>query len=253
MIKKIIFIQFIIVIWLSVFLAAESVDDIINNVIKAMGGLEKIKAVKTAVIDGRTYQGAMEIPIMIKIKKPNKIRIEVIIQGQTMVQAYDGSVGWQIIPFLGTTEPENSPEEETKMLKMQADLDGPIVDYKEKGNKVELMGEEDMEGNKVYKLKLTMKEGDVHYIYIDKESYVPLKRSMSIKKGDSEIIVESIFSDYKSVEGVLIPFTTENKVGGQLTGSFVIGEIKFNVDLDDSIFTKPKSTAPEKEKSSVKK
>lgn len=253
MIKKIILWGISLVILLLNVAEAQDIDDIINNMVKAIGGLEKIKEINTAVIEGRIYRGAMEIPMVIKVKKPDKVRIEITIQDKTMVQAYDGKTAWQIIPFMGTMETENIPDEEAKMLIEQADLDGPFIDYKQKGNKIELVGEEELEGNKVYKLKIIKKSGDISYFCIDKDSFIPLKRSVVIKKGDAKVVVDFILSDYKAVDGVMTPFTIENKIDGQVATSIIIGEVKYNVEIEPEIFEKPKKGADEKEKSSDKK
>ncbi len=251
--KRMLILQVIILFMFVVFVAAEDVVDIINKINKAIGGLDKIKAAHTAIIEGKFYQGAMEMSMIIKVKKPDHVRVEITIQGQTLIQAYDGERAWQIVPFLGTTDAESIPEEEAKNLKMQADLDGPFVDYKEKGINIELIGEEELEGNNVYKLKVIREGGDVYYYYIDKESYIPLKHSHIMKKGDSEINVENFYSDYKSVDGILIPFTYESKVSGQAAGSFVITEIKFNADIDDSIFKMPEKEPIKEKKDTDKK
>lgn len=253
MIKKIILFKISLIVMMVNIIIAQGVDDIINNMVKAIGGLEKIKAINTAMIEGRIYREAMEIPIVIKVKKPDNVRIEITIQGKTMVQAYDGKTAWQIIPFMGATEPENIPDEEAKMLIEQADLDGPFIDYKQKGNKIELVGEEELEGDKVYKIKLIKKSGDISYYYIDKESYIPLKRAVVIKKGDAEVVVDFILSDYKAVDGVMTPFAVENRIGGELVSSFIIGAVKYNIEINLEIFEMPKKGADEKESGGDKK
>ena len=104
-------------------------------------------------------------------KRPEMARLEFTIQGLTAVQAYDGSKAWQIMPFMGKKDPELMSGDETKEMEETADLDGPLVDYKAKGNTVELLGKEKIEGTDAYKLKVTLKNGDVQTQYIDADSY----------------------------------------------------------------------------------
>jgi hypothetical protein len=129
-------------------------------------------------------------------------------------------------------------------------MDGPIIDYKAKGNSVELLGKEDVEGSPAYKLKVTLKNGDVSYVYIDAETALQVKETSKRKQQGSEIEVDSYLTNFKPVNGVLFPFAIENKVAGKSVGQFTVDDMQANVKLDDAMFAMP-AAAPkpaEKEK-----
>jgi outer membrane lipoprotein-sorting protein len=231
---------------------AETVDEMIAKAVAARGGLEKMKAIQSLDMTIKANQQGLEFPGKMRFKRPDRLRLEMTIQGKTMVQAYDGKTAWMIMPFLGSPDPQTMSADDAKDVVEQADMDGPMVDYKAKGHSVELLGKDDVEGSPAYKLKMTLKNGDISYIYIDTETGLEVKETSKRKQQGSEVEVDSFPTNYKPVNGVMIPFAIENKVQGKSMGQFTIDDAKANVAIDDAVFVMPaavpKPVAPEKEK-----
>lgn len=231
---------------------AQTADEVIAKYVAARGGLDKIKAIQSLDITLKANQQGLEFPGSMRLKRQDRMRLEMTIQGKTMVQAYDGKTAWMIMPFLGSPDPQPMSADDAKDVIEQADIDGPMVDYKAKGHAVEFIGKEDVDGSPAYKLKLTLKNGDVSYIYIDTETGLEVKETSKRKQQGSEIEVDSYLSNYKPVNGVLFAYAIENKVQGKQVGQFTIDDIKVNVPIEDSIFAMPaaapKPAATEKEK-----
>src|SRR5262249_21767006 len=144
--------------------SAQTVDDLIKKNIEARGGIEKLKALKSLGMTGKIHPKGMDIPMGLQVKRPGLVRGEATLQGVSMVKAYDGETAWQINAFEGSKEPEVMTGHDAKEAIQFGDIDGPLVDYKSKGNTVELVGKEELEATPVYKLKVTLKDGDVQYI-----------------------------------------------------------------------------------------
>ena len=221
---------------------AETADDVISKHIQAMGGLEKIKSVKTLRMTGKMVMGqGMEAPITIETARPNKLRVEFSFQGMIGVQAFDGSKGWQVMPFMGKTEPEELPADQVEQMKEQADIDGLLVDYKEKGSTLEYLGKGDLEGTPVEKIKLTKKNGDVVTYFIDAESYLVLKQAAKISMMGQQVEGETVLGDYKQVDGITFPFSMESKAVGAPAGMVMSFEkIEVNPEIADGRFDMPK-------------
>jgi outer membrane lipoprotein-sorting protein len=220
---------------------AQTADEIIAKHIEALGGVEKMKAIKTIKVTGKMMITAMgfEAQITRRAKRPNLLRMDITIQGQKIVQAYDGKTAWQINPMMGSLDPQKMPATQAEAMIQQADMDGAFVDYKEKGNAVELVGREDHEGTEVYKIKCTPKDGNVFYSFIDSENYLELRRITKTKgPGGNEIEGQVRFSDYKPVAGKMMPHTVTIK-GPQGTFEINFTNIETNIDIDDSIFSMP--------------
>lgn len=220
---------------------SQSADDVVNSYVKAIGGADKINAIKTIRMTAKVAAGGMDMPIVMTYKRPYMMMNEITIQGMTMKQGYDGNQGWVINPFGGKKEPDILPEDQSRLFHKQADFEGALVNYKDKGSKVELVGKEDLEGSTVFNLKLTDKDTNVTYYYIDSASFMVVKEKQLIKLQDKEMETEMIYSNYQPVEGVTIPFTYEIKVPNNPMGSqkMLIEKVEANIPVEDSFFKIP--------------
>jgi outer membrane lipoprotein-sorting protein len=231
-------------------LLAQNVDEIIAKNIQARGGAEKLKAVQSIKTSATMSMGpGMEIPAEMVQKRPGMSRMEFTAQGMTGVVAYDGKQAWQIMPFMGKKDPELMSADEAKEPEENSDLDGPLVDYKSKGHQVELQGKEKIEGTDAYKLKLTLKNGDVQTVYIDADSFLEIKEVEKRTIRGTEQETESSIGDYKEVNGILFPFAVESGMkGSDQKQKITVSKIELNVPVDDSVFkmpaAAPKTDAP---------
>ena len=232
--------------------SAQTVDEVVKKSIEAQGGVERLKAVKSIKVTGKIIQQGLEIPITIQQKRPSMVRMDVTFQGKSQTVAYDGDTGWKTDPFQGSPDPEKVAGDELKELQEQSDMDGPLVDYKAKGHTVELMGKEDMEGTPVYKLKLTLKNGDIRYIFIDAANWLGLKVNLKRKTPGGEMEADQFVGNYKKVNGIMTAFSIETKVGGQTVNQIVLDKVEMDVPIDDSLFKMPAKPA-EKPKTEDKK
>jgi hypothetical protein len=156
--------------------AAElTVDEILAKNAEAKGGLDKLRALSSVKFTGKMTVGpGMEAPITLTKKRPEMMRMDFTIQGLTGTQAYDGSTGWMVMPFMGKKDPEAMSADAAKEVKDMADFDGPFIDYAKKGYKVELVGKADVEGTPAYKLKVN-REGQDTVVYIDADSFLEIE------------------------------------------------------------------------------
>jgi outer membrane lipoprotein-sorting protein len=220
---------------------SQTADDIIAKNIQARGGPDKLKSVQSIKATATMAMGpGMEAPGVLIQKRGNLARLEFTVQGLTAVQAYDGKNAWQIMPFTGKKDPERMSADEAKEVEEMADIDGPLVDYKSKGNQVELLGKEKIEGTDAYKLKVSLKNGDVQTEYIDADSFLEIKEETKRTVRGSEQVVESAIGDYKEVDGIVFPFAVESGVkGSPEKQKLTITRMELNLPVDDSIFKMP--------------
>ncbi|MBI3132929.1 MAG: hypothetical protein HYZ13_16560 [Acidobacteria bacterium] len=221
---------------------APSVDQLLAKNFEAKGGLAKIKALKSVKMAGRIMQGPMEIAIT-GIQARGAFRMEVSVQGMTQITAFDGKAGWKIDPFQGYGGGKNAEAftaDEMKAAEVQADLDGPLVDYAAKGHKVEYMGKDTIEGAPAHKLKLTLKNGDVQTYFLDADSFLEVKQTSKRKVREQEVEAETFYGDFREVAGVLMPFAIEQGMPGMPQRSkIIIDKIEPNVALDPASLKMP--------------
>jgi outer membrane lipoprotein-sorting protein len=223
---------------------AVTVDELIAKNIKARGGIEKIRAIQSLRTRGKIFSGqgdfSIELAYVQMIKRPGMYRQEASMQGLTAVAAYDGSVGWQIQPFGGRLDPERMSADDAKGLKLLADLDGPLVDYAAKGNQVEYLGTEDVDGTEAYKLKVTLKDGDILYIYLDPDYFLQIRMIIQSRIRGAEYMEEHDLGNYEQVNGVMLPFSIESGPKGQAKNTKItIEKAEINLALDSKLFRFP--------------
>jgi hypothetical protein len=226
----------------SVAASAQTADEIIAKYVKTIGGMEKIEAVKTLRRSGKVIVGGgFEIPIVEENKRPNMVRQDITIQGLVGTNAYDGKVGWKVQPWQGKKDPEAMGEGELKSILEEADLDGPLVNYKEKGNKVEFVGMDEVEGTDTYKLKVTMPNGETRFFFMDTDYFVPIKIETKRTIRGNEVEFETVLGDYKEVNGWYLPWSLEvGAKGSQFKQKVEFEKVETNVAIDDSRFAMPK-------------
>jgi outer membrane lipoprotein-sorting protein len=229
----------IVLLFAGLVIQAQDADEIISNYFENTGGLEAWKELQTMKIKATFDQGGMQLNAVIYRKEPDMSRTEIVVQGKTIVQAYDGETGWLINPMMGSEDPQKMPPEMEEAMKDEK-FESELIDYNEKGNTVELEGTEEVEGTATYKVKLTKKNGDVEYYFFDTEYYVPIMERRIIKVGPMKgQESETYISDYQEVNGLMMPFFIEVKANGQSMQKLTIDEYAMNEDIEDSLFKFP--------------
>jgi outer membrane lipoprotein-sorting protein len=225
----------------SVAASAQTLDEIVEKNVEARGGKEKLKAVQSVRMTGAMTMGqGTEAALLFEYKRPKMIRQEFTVQGLTAVTAYDGKSGWQIMPFMGKKDPEPMSADDLKESEEQADIEGDLVDWQEKGNKVELIGKEKIEGMNAYKLRVTLKNGTVKTEWLDADSFLEIREESRRKIQGNEVEYVTTLGDYKAVGGLVVPFSFESKPKGGSRGQTVIFKtVEFDVPIDAARFRMP--------------
>jgi outer membrane lipoprotein-sorting protein len=226
-----------VLVMLSPPIRAQTVDEILRKNAQAHGGLEKMKSVTSMKLTGRIQApSAPEVAFTVQKKRPNLVRIDLIDRGKKATQAFDGSTGWET-SYLGG-DPLPASEDEIKEIREDADFDGPLIDHSNKGDTIELVGRENVNGTAADKLKVTLNDGDIEFFYLDSATGLELKRTRKVKRQGKEIEVTTSFENYKQVNGLSLPFSIKQTVGGTQQ-QIVIDNAQINMAIDNSIFKMP--------------
>ncbi len=226
---------------------SQTADEIVKKALDARGGIEKIKAVQSERITGHiSFSQGVEGSFVVELKRPQKMHVEISIEGQKIVRVYDGkSIGWMVNPFAENKEAQPLSSEDLKDISDESDFDGPLVDYKAKGNQIELAGQEKLDDRPVYRLKLTNKNGDIRFYFFDASSFLLLKWEGIRKTGDQELPWESFFSEFHEVQGLKYPFRIDQgSPGTEMRQTLTAEKIEIDPPIEDSRFAKPQSPAP---------
>jgi hypothetical protein len=232
---------------------AQTADELVSKNLEAKGGIEKIKAIKSVRVTGKlSGGGGFTATTTQENQRPNLLRETISLQGMTAITAFDGKTGWQIQPFGGHKDPEFLGEDDLRDLLLDADFDGPLVNYKEKGNTVEYLGHDVVDGDDALRLKVTLKNGDIIYYFLDPDTFLEIRKEVQefIRGSVRESVVE--MGSYKPVNGVMYPFSvSQGSKANPAQQTTTTEKIEVNVPIEGGDFAVPASlksakTEPEK-------
>jgi len=217
---------------------AQTLDEIIGMNLKAKGGLETIKATTTVRMTGRMVArdgsgNEVKGTMTMLAKRPNMMRREAMVGGEKIVNAFDGTSLWMAV---GTNPPQEAPGPQAAYAKQDAEFDSVFVDYKAKGHTIQLVGTEKLDGKPAFHLKVTKRGGPAQDYYLDADTGLERKITMAVDQGP---LVVTELSDYRTVEGRMVPFATRQLVNGQQASLVTIDKVEFNLPIDDSLFRMP--------------
>lgn len=215
---------------------AQSVNEVLEKHFKAVGQ-EKLVDVNSFYIKAKVSQMGMDLPMEMKIKKPDMFITNIDIQGQKMVQAFDGQKGWMIIPMM-SPDPQELAGPQLDQAKEQANMEGELYNYEKKGSTAEMAGKVNVDGKEMFRIKLTDKEGNLKDYFIDANTYLIAKVKTKVSAQGQTVDVEQIMGDYKTIDGITMAMKIESK-SPMGTAVITMEEVKFNEKFDDDIFKQP--------------
>jgi outer membrane lipoprotein-sorting protein len=217
---------------------AQTADEIIAKNLQAKGGAEKWRAISSVKMTGKLTAQGRDVPMTVYSKRPNLMRQDITTSVGTAVQAFDGVTPWMIPPGAEMAREVTGPQAEA--ARAGSDFDGPLLDYAIKGHKVELVGKEKVGTADAYHLKLTKKDGSVEHYFMDAESGLEIRRSAETTTAGMKQALESELSNYKSVDGMMVPHTIKQSVNGAPVMEMTLEKVEFNTPMDNALFRMPK-------------
>ena len=211
----------------------QTLDDVIDKYVAALGGKDKLLALNTAVMEGALNMNGQQIKVKITQVNNKAQRVDISFGGISgyIIQTKDS--GWQYLPFQGQQKAEAMPAAVIQETADALDIESPLLNYKEKGHTAELLGKDDVDGTECYKIRLVSKSGIDATYYIDPSNYYIIKTTTKTKATGKEVIQTQTFSNYKKLDnGYVFPFSASGFGPGELTFS----KIEVNVPVDNSIF-----------------
>ncbi|MCB0402710.1 MAG: insulinase family protein [Flavobacteriales bacterium] len=216
-------------------------EDVLDQFIEAKYGMpagkaltKKLSKIKDVTVKMNASIQGQTISVTRYSKAPNKFAMvmgmgPMVIQKQT----FDGTVG----KLSGMQGNKTLEGEELEELKQSSKMHGDVY-YKDSGNKYALLGVEPIEGKEAYKIEVTDPSGEKSSEWYDVASHLQVKSMMVRDAGEEAggaITVESLFSDYKVVNGVNYAHKIKQSFGPQ-TLDMEVTSIEVNTKLGDDVF-----------------
>jgi hypothetical protein len=220
-------------------LNAQTADEVITKHVEAIGGKENWKKINSMKMEGTLSVQGTEVAISSTVLHGKGARQDISVMGMTGYTIITPTEGWSFMPFQGQTAAEALTPEKLKESQDQIDAQNSLVDYKEKGHTVELLGKEDVDGTECLKLKLTHKSGKVETMFLDPKTFYIIKSKSKETANGQEFETETSFSNYKKLpEGIVYPMSITVPVGPGMNAEMTISKYEINGKVDEAIFKK---------------
>lgn len=222
-------------------LPAQTLDEVLSCYYETIGGVEAWTELEAVEMTGRMTLGpGMEAPFKVLNARPNKFHMEFTFQGMTGEQAYDGETAWMVMPFMGSSEPQEMPSDQAKEMIENSDLDGPLIGYEEEGRELEYLGTEEVDGTEAHKIRVASETGVVQTYYLDTDHCLPFRLEASREVQGQMVDAVTTIGDYKEVDGLVMAHSMETR-SPQMPQAQVmtIDEVTINPDYDPELFTMP--------------
>ncbi len=211
---------------------AQTVDDVVNSHITAMGGKEKLESLKSVRMTGSMSTQGVDISMTMTRSHLIGFRLDMDIMGSSNYQMLNATEGWVFMPVMGMTEPKKMEDDQYKSASSQLDIQGALLNYKDKGTTIELLGKDKVDNAEAYKLKLTLKSGKVVTYFLDAKTYFLIKTASKQNVQGEEMDMETTFADFKqNADGFWFPYSTTS-----MQGTITFDKIETNVKVEDSLF-----------------
>jgi hypothetical protein len=214
-------------------ISAQSLDEIVKKYTEA-NKLDHVANLKTIKITANMSMMGMEMPMVLWMKNPNKIKSVTTFNGQDMIQVFDGEKGYVVSPMTGSTDPVEMTSDQVKQTLRSSMFQNYMANYLKNGQ-LALDGEDKVNDKPAYKIKATVEGGTVINMFIDKSSYFLVKTSTTTSQNGMTVTLDSYPTDYTETSGVMIPMKTSTSAQGM---DILINFTKVEVDvpMEDSIF-----------------
>ncbi len=228
--------------FISVTAQAQTADEIVAKHIEARGGAAAFTTLKTVKMEATLAVAGIEAPTKIAVVNGKAHRMDVSAMGNDITTVINGTMGWGINPMAGSGKPEAMPAELLKGTSTQTDLSGGLLNYKDKGNTVELLGTEKLTSGDAFKVKLTLKDGAVITHFFDAKTFYIVQTKANMNVGGQSFDADVLYSGHKATEGIVFPMTqeiTNHPQYGSMISTYT--KIEVNPAVDEAVFVMPKN------------
>jgi Outer membrane lipoprotein-sorting protein len=221
---------FLLLVTLGTFIGvkAQTVDEVIEKHLTALGGKEALLKINTVVKEGKATMQGNEMTMKTTALNKKGFRLDISVMGMDGYQITTPTKGWSYMPFGGNTAVEDMPADKVKAGQNDLETQSIFLNYKEKGTTVELLGTEKLDNVDHYKVKAVFTSGSVNTYFISKETLM-ISKASSVRNGGAA--KEITYTDYKKVSGIMMAYTLKRE-----TGDINFETITINAPVDESIF-----------------
>lgn len=226
-------------------LQSQNLDKIIARHIEARGGAGNWAKVENMKITGRYVAFSEEKDFWAQKGRDGSFYSEFWVGKFKVTEAFDGKGGWTIDPWHDFSFPRLMNKAEVNALLQKSELATPFFHLAQEGIKAQLTGKEKVDEVECFVIQLTRSNGFEETWYLRTDNYLEYKCKSQWVDFATQIPAESFYEDFRTINGLVIPFYEERNYGQRNTVQ-KISAVEFNLPFDRKILEMPKS--PEMQK-----
>lgn len=215
-----------------------SLQALVDKHLKAVGGKEQLKAMKTLQITALVREGDTVTTNTVRRARPNLVRYDVDKSGTRTSKMFDGQQGWLVE---GSGAPQRLDAEKSAMVAEGAVFDDSLVDPKARGVTLKLDGVEQVNGAPAFKVVITHRDNTKETRFLDQQSFLEVRRTYVGTHEGKPLNKTISFSDYRSVDGIMLSHRSQWESDGK-KGEKVIQSARYDAPIEASVF---KPAAPQ--------
>jgi outer membrane lipoprotein-sorting protein len=196
---------------------------------------DKLSSVKTIKITGKMSAMGMEMPMVMFMKNPDKIKVAYTFNGQDMISVFDGQKGYMMNPMTGSSAPVELTGDQLKQVQNNNVFRNELLNYFKNGQ-ITLEGSEDVNGKPAHKLKINVAGGKPVFMFLDKGTSLLVKTKTTVDQMGTQMDVESFMTEYTDIQGVVMPKKTTAMANGMEAAVITFDNIEVNIPMDDAVF-----------------
>jgi hypothetical protein len=224
-------------------LMADFAADVARFSVESAGGVAAHEALRGLRAVGVTRAGDREASFILHAERPNRMRIETIGERGSLVRATDGvHAPWRIDDLL--QGPRRLSRAEERDFLLDAEFDSPLFDHVRRGISLDYGGLAVLEGRRFQKLLAVMRHTELVTLFIDEETGLLTRREQTKRIGGREVVLATVFEDFRPVAGVLLPHRIVTSAGDQVLTDARIQSMDANPGLPPDFFAPPVSGWP---------
>ncbi len=219
------------------FSCQENIDSVIQKNIEVRGGEKNFRKIRTVSMKINLNTLGMDVPIRIFISLPGSIRTEMHVNGQSIVTVLNNNQAVAIVDGNFTALDENGVKDLQKNLQSQLNyFKSELFDYKKQGAVIKSVTKENFKDKPAIKIRLDYPDGITTYLFIDQKTYLNIATRTEKRVNGQPMETETVYKDYRSVDGLMVPFTIEVSSGTMMIATMHLDSLAFNKPIDKALF-----------------
>lgn len=218
---------------------AFTLESVLQRFTKAYGGFRDADTLTSLSVEGTILQNGQTFDFLMRKKRPHFMRYRLSNDYNSVIAGYDGSQGWIVTKNNQEVSIDLIDQEAHRKIRDQSRFDSPLFFHLQKSeHQIELIERTSLDGRSVLVLEVIEYDSEASRYYLDFENTHIVR--VDHLDADGEFSIQTLYRDYREVEGFPFAFEIETRVNGETKSLAKVNSIDVNPGIISVYFAKPK-------------